>query len=461
MLQRKANIFFENWLENRKTALLVTGSRQVGKTYFIQYFAKKHFKHIVEINFAFRTDLIDSFVRIKNAEQLLIRLSAIDGANLVDNETLIFFDEIQLLYQRREELRKNGQLDPAYQDLVTTMKALTLQTKYRYVLSGSLLGIILKNVVLNPTGYLDVYKMYPLDFEEYLYAKGVGIKAIEYVQNCFENKEKVDDEIHKLFLDYFHQYVLIGGMPRIVEDFLNTKNLYNVQVSGEQIIKLYEADITTYIEDEAMKLRVKQIYQAMPSELNNPNKRFVSSHVIDPNYLKRKDLLDEYLWLTTAGIAIPVYNVDKPEIPLLLTTKRKTLKLFLNDIGLLDTMLFSTGTRDKLLNREININYGAPYENVVAQQLVAHGFDDRLYYYNSKKHGEVDFLIEKDGRVLPLEIKSGKPTEMNRYNHYALNNMISLYDVKEAYVFGETNVEKETDVISQLPIYMIAFLTRS
>ena len=461
MLRRKIENYFNEWMKNRKTALLVKGARQVGKTYSIDHFITKSFKHIIKIDFARRTDLIDSFVQFNNYEQLLIRLSAIDGANLIPKETVVFFDEIQLVYKRREELIKKNLVDPISMDLLTAIKPLVIENNYHYILSGSLLGVNINNVVLNPTGYFDVVTMFPLDFEEYLMAKNVGDNVILYLKECFINKEKVDDEVHKIILENFHEYVLIGGMPQAVTEFISNKNLYNVEQTQLQIINQYTLDITKYIDEEIKRLRIREIYRAIPSEINSKNKRFMASHILTKSELNRLNIIDEFLWLTNAGIAIPVFNVSEVELPLQLTIERKTMKLFMNDIGLLDTMLVSSDIRNKLLNKEKDINYGAPFENVCAQELIAHGFSESLYYYNSKKHGEVDFIIEYNGNVLPIEIKSGKPNEMSIYNHMALNNVVKIYDIKEAYVFGETNYIRENDIIHQFPIYMISFIKKN
>lgn len=458
MLNRKIEKYFDAWLKQRNTALLIKGARQVGKTYSINKFIDSNFKHKIVIDFAQRMDLVDAFAQIKNYEQVLIRLSAIDGPNLVPKETVIFFDEIQVLYKRREELAKKNMLDETSQDLITAIKPLVIEGSYRYILSGSLLGVTLNNVVLNPTGYLDIKQMYPLDFEEYLLAKRVGENVIDYLRKCFLEKESVDEEIHKIILNHFKEYVLIGGMPQAVSDFINTKNLYTVAQTQTQIIDQYTIDITKYIDEEVKKLRVREIYKAIPSELNSKNKRFMSSHILTKSELNRLNLIDEYLWLTNAGIAIPVFNVSAIESPLAISVERKTLKLFVNDIGLLDTMLLATGIRERILNNDKVINYGAPYENVCAQELLTHGFNEKLYYYNSKKHGEIDFVIEYNNEVLPIEIKSGKADEANAYNHSALNNALRIYDIKEAYVFGETNYFKENDRIHQFPIYMISFI---
>lgn len=445
-------------MNNRDTALLVKGARQVGKTFSIEKFAYDNFNNVIEINFANNPEYIDSFVFLKNSDQLLIRLSAIAGDKLKKNETIIFFDEIQMLYQRKAELKKEGNIDPNTSDILTALKKQVMNKEYRFILSGSLLGANLNDILLNPTGYVDEVEMFPLDYEEYLWAKGVGQEAIDYVKNCFYKKETVDEQINTRFLDLFREYVLIGGMPESVNSFINNKNLFDVNLIQQQIINKYALDITTYVQDEDKKLRIKEIYKAIASELNSKNKRFVSSHVIDSRFLKSRTLTDEYLWLSNAGIVIPVYNVSEPIMPLVLSSSRKTLKLFANDTGLLTSMLVSTGVREKLLNNELTINYGAPYENISAQQLYAHGFNDKLFYYNSKKHGEVDFVLEYNAEILPIEIKSGKENADRIYNRTALNNLIKMYNYQSAFVFGETNIIKENEIIYQFPIYMISFL---
>ena len=459
MLKRKIDKVLIEWKNNRKSTLLITGARQIGKTYSIKHFISNNFKHYITINFAERLDLIDTFVKIKNPADLIIRLSLVDGDNLVENETVVFLDEIQLLYRRREELLKDKSMFE-YQDIITIMKSMSIEGKYRFILSGSLLGVSLNNIVLNPLGYMDIVRMYPLDFEEYLWSKGVGDKAIDYIFDCFNNLVPVDESINKQFLDYFREYVLIGGLPEVVESFKENRNVKLVNNIQSQIINNYLNDITTYIDDKKEKLRINDIYKAIPSELNSKNKRFVSSHVLNTSSLKSEKLDDDFLWLTNACVSLPVYNISEPIIPLQLSCQRKTLKLFMNDIGLLISCLVDTGVREKLLNNEKEINYGAPYENVCAQELYAHGFNERLFYYNSKKHGEVDFVIEYKNEVLPIEIKSGKPNQMMVYNHTALNNLIDVYKIPASYVFGESNIVIEKNNIIQFPIYMIMFIKR-
>ena len=458
MLKRKVDLYLKKWLENRKQALLITGARQIGKSFSMIKFINENFKNAIIVNFASLPKLVENFAFFEEPNDLLTRLSLIAGDKLVPHETAIFFDEIQILYQKRDE---KPDLKSKTIDLITAMKELVTKGEYRFILSGSLLGVTIKDITLMPVGYLDEYKMYPLDFEEFLWAKGVGEKTFQYVKKCFIDKTKVDELVHQTLLKYFREYILIGGMPEAVETYINTSNLYLLKEVQDQIIGRYLADVVTYIKDENLKLRIKDIYKSIPSQLSSKNMRFISSQVIDNRYLKHNIINDEFLWLSASGLAICVYNVDEPVIPLGLTKNRKILKLFANDIGLFTAQLADTDIREKLLNNEKEINYGAPYENAVAMELIAHGFDGEIYYYNSKKHGEVDFLITYKNEVLPIEIKSGKNHDNVLYNHRALNNLIKMYDYSLAYVFGESNVTKENDKIWQLPIYMIDFIRKN
>lgn len=459
-LFRKAEKELLDWKNNRNTALLVTGARQIGKTYLINSFIDKNFNNVVRIDFSQERDLLDSFSKRRNLEEFNRLLTLIAKDKLIENETVFFFDEIQELYKHRKLLKEKGEIDDTYVDLITLMKPLSIEKKYRFILSGSLLGVTLNDIDLYPLGYMDEIRMYPLDFEEFLINKKVDNTIIDYLKECFINKNEVDQAINERILSYFKEYVLIGGMPEVVSSYLSNNNLYLLETIYKNISSKYHKDIKIYIEDNEKKLRVDAIYNSLGSELNNKNKRFISTHVIERKYLKEKNITDEFLWLTNAGIALPIYNVSEPTIPLKISENRKTLKLFNSDVGLLIYSLIDTKIRENLMNNEININYGAPYENVIAMELYAHGFNEKTYYYNDKRNGEVDFLIEKNAEVLPLEIKSGKPNEMNYYNHSALNNLIKTYSYKEAYVLGNTNIKKETDIIYQLPIYMIMFIKK-
>lgn len=459
-LKRKIDDVLIRWKNESKTALLLLGARQIGKTYAIRKLGKS-FASFIEINFADHPELVDPFSRIMSPEDLLIRISLIPdmGGKMIEGKTLIFLDEIQLVYRRREELKESH---PGFVslDILTAMKRMSEEGKYRFALSGSLLGATVNDIGLYPAGYMEERTMYPLDFEEYLWARGIGSYAIDHLRDCFISKTRVEDDVNESFLRLYREYVLVGGMPLPVSEFIERKNLHLADIAQRDIIEAYKRDITTYVKDEGKKLIVKEIYARMPSELDSKNKRFVFSHALDASSLRNDEAIESYLWLTSAGVAIPVYNVKEPKIPLSISSERKTLKLFMNDVGLLSRSLFHTGIREKLLSNEQTVNYGAPYENAAAEELCSHGYDGALYYYNSKRNGEVDFLVETSDGVMPIEIKSGKMKEHSYYNHSALNKLVSLYGVKEASVFGESNLYKETEVITVYPSYMIGFVSR-
>lgn len=458
-LKRKIEDDLKRWKEESKTALLLLGARQTGKTYALRQLGNG-FPSFVDLNFADHPEWIDMFARLKSPEDIIVRLSSIEGEGqkLIPHKTMVLLDEIQLVYERREKIDRSKGLVSL--DLLTAMKRLSEKGEYRFALSGSLLGATLKNIVLYPAGYMEEMRMYPLDFEEYLLARGIGESAITYLKDCFDSENEVDEDMNAHFLDLFREYVLIGGMPKPVSLFEETKNLSLVATEQGNIVKAYEGDMTRYVEDVQLRLSLPEVYRRIPGELNKSNKRFVFSHALSKAELKRIDPADRYLWLKAAGIVIPVYAVDEPLLPLSSSEERKTMKLFYNDVGLLSHSLVSDGIREKLLNNEESINYGAPYENAAAELLSTHGYEDSLFYWNSKRNGEVDFLLETLNGVLPIEIKSGKPKVDRYYNHSALNNLIKTYKPKKAMVFGNCNVKRESDTIVEYPIYMLDFLRK-
>jgi len=438
MLKRKAEKLLLEWLES-KDALLITGARQVGKSYLVRNFLKDKFDHFIEINLYEHKEWIPVLEQAKNADDLLFRITAFAEEDLEEGTTLVFFDEIQ--YAK-------------HCDLVTMAKFLVEKGKYRFVFSGSMLGVELNNVASWPTGYMREFQMYPMDFEEFLWSVGLNQSVIEHLETCFNEKMPVDTFVHERLMDAFYKYLLIGGMPEAVQAFVETNDLKKVNDVQEKINNYYKKDVTQYSPIE-QKIHLETIYRLIPQELNKQNKRFKLKEV-GCGY-EINNIQDDFMWLKKAGVALPAYNVDEPKIPLELACKRRLAKVFHSDVGMLCYMLMDTNIQIKLLSKEKDINYGSIFENVVAQELVAHGFRE-LYYFNSKKQGELDFLIEYKGNILPIEVKSGKDYK----KHSALNNVLSNaeYDIPQAIVLCNENVNQEEKVL-YLPIYMVMFLKKA
>lgn len=433
MISRKIEKELQRFYEsNEKKALLITGARQVGKTYIIRELGKKY-ESFVEINFLENSTAQSLFDNAKNSEDLLLRLSAITNKELIPKKTLIFLDEVQ-----------------ECKEIVTAIKFLVEEGSYRYILSGSLLGVDLKDIRSVPVGYMDVLEMYPLDFEEFALANKVSPKVIDALRKCFEKQAPVDELIHEKMMEVFRLYLIVGGMPAAVMRYLETKNIQEVVREQNAILALYKKDIARYDPEE--KLYLEDIFDLIPSELNSKNKRFIMKN-LNENF-KFSRYSNSFLWLRDAGVALPTFCVEEPTVPLLLSKATNLFKLFLSDVGLLAAM-YMNGIQVKILNREKDINFGSIYENVAAQELKAHGFD--LYYFNSKKQGELDFLIEQDGNVLPIEIKSGK----DYTKHAALSNVVSneKYQIPKAYVFHNGNAGS-VGKVKYYPIYMLMFIER-
>lgn len=335
-------------------------------------------------------------------------------------------------------------------ELVTAIKFLVEEGSYRYILSGSLLGVELKNLRSAPMGYMSIKDMHPLDFEEFASAIGINNQVLEHLKKCFETTSPVDEFVHQKMMEIFRLYLIVGGMPAAVEMYLETNNLQEVMNEQTSIVRLYKQDITKY--DPAHKLYIEEIFDRIPAELDAKNKRFILKNLNENMKFSRYE--NSFLWLKDAGVALPVYNVEEPTMPLILASTRNLFKLFLNDIGLLAS-LYADGIQLKILNNEPSIYFGSIYENAVAQELNAHGYN--LYYYNNKRQGELDFVVERNGEVLPLEVKSGKDYE----RHKALSNVMNsnTYHIPQAYVLCNDNV-KQVGKIIYLPIYMLMFLKK-
>ena len=418
---------------DRNEALLITGARQVGKTFIIRKCAKECFENVIEINFIEKPDAVKLFENARSSEDILLRISAFTDIPLIPGKTLIFFDEVQ-----------------ECKEIVTAIKFLVEDGKYRYILSGSLLGVELKDVRSVPVGYMTVLEMYPLNFFEFCRANKVSQRIFDMLESCWNEETPIDQMVHEKLLDLFHLYLIVGGMPAVVERYLRTKNLQEVFQIQRGILQLYKKDIAKY--DPQNKLYLEEIFNLIPSELNSKNKRFILKNLNENFRFSRYE--NSFIWLKEAGVALPVYCVQEPEVPLLLSKSTNLFKLFLSDVGLLAAM-YADGLQIKILNKEKDINFGSVYENAIAQELKMQSFE--LYYFNSKKQGELDFVIEYEGNILPIEVKSGK----NYARHNALDNVLSTsrYQIERAIVFCNENIHKK-DKIVYMPVYMAGMLKK-
>lgn len=430
MLTRTVDRILIDHFKISKTALLIEGARQIGKTFSIRQFGKK-FKTYIEINFIEQPEAISLFKDLSNTKDLLARLSIFTKQKLIKRDTLIFFDEVQIC-----------------PEVITYIKFLVDEGSYNYILSGSLLGIEINDLRSVPVGYLTIKRMFPLTFREFALNLGLNSSILENLETSFKEKKPVDDFIHKKMMELFRVYLVVGGMPAAVNRYIETNNLNEVIDIQNQIVNLYKKDITQY--DKNNKLAIAQIFELIAPQLNSQNKRFIIKDIKSGVKFDRYE--NSFLWLKDAGFALPVYNVETPKIPLKLSKSRSLFKLFMSDVGLLASE-YSQGIQLKIISGDDKLNYGAIFENYIAQELTACEHD--LYYYNNKKRGELDFLIEYDGEVLPIEVKSGKDYKVHR----ALSNIMDCgeFNLNRALIFNNSNLKVEGK-LTYAPIYMAMFL---
>ncbi len=432
MLKRKIEKDIMRWIESSDKALLIYGVRQAGKTYIVRECLKAAGCDYIEFNLIRQPEIVEILDGATGIDDLILKLSLYSDKKIVPGKTFFFFDEIQ-----------------RYKEIVTKIKFLVDDKRFRYIMSGSLLGVEIVNLKSAPVGYLQTLNMYPLDFEEFLQIFNVGEPVLDMLRKAFTSKTPVDEVIHDKIMTMFNLYLIIGGMPAAVEKYRTTGNIDDVMDEHRAIIEQYKLDFTQY-EEENRKLIITHIYELIPAELNEKNKRFMIADI--KKGLRYDRVEDSFTWLWKAGVALGVFNTTEPTVPLLLNEKSTLFKLFLSDVGLLTT-IYGKACKLKIVSKEKDINKGAVYENVVAQELHAHGYP--LYYYNSKKKGELDFVVEHVGQALPIEVKSGKDYE----KHSALDNVMAVeeYSIREVYVFTNDNV-KVDGRLTYYPIYMVMFL---
>ncbi len=438
MLERKFIQYLEDFIKNEPNKiLLVNGARQIGKSYIIRYVGKKLFKHFVEINLKEDKEGEQIFADVQTTSDLYMRLSNYHSKHLGDKtDTLIFLDEIQ-----------------SYPHLMTMLKFLNEEGKYRYIASGSQLGVALSQTPSVPIGSITIKQMYPLDFEEFLWATGIGKGWIEHIRESFLKEESLDKSTHELLLKRFQYYLLIGGLPEAVNKYLEDRNIVRVRTVHKDIHELYRIDASQY--DEEHKLKIRRIYDLIPSNLENKKKRVVYSKIENKTGKHFSDYADEFEYLTNSGVALDVLAISNPRFPLVESEQKRLVKLYLNDIGLLTNLLYGLNV-NAVLQDIRSINLGTVYESAVAQELAAHQF--KLHYYDNKQKGEVDFLIDDYNRlqVLPLEIKSGK----DYTEHSALTKFLETpeYGIGRAIVFSNEQQVYKKKGVTYMPIYYCMFL---
>ena len=438
MLERKFTKVLEQFLkENQNKILLVNGARQIGKSYLIRYLGKRLFTHFVEINLKEDKEGEQVFASVHTTNDLYMRLSNYYSEPLGGkSDTLVFLDEIQ-----------------SYPHLMTMLKFLNQEGKYRFIASGSQLGVALSQTPSVPLGSVEIQQMYPLDFEEFLWATGISKEWIAYIQAHYKKEEPLDESTHNLLLKRFQYYLLVGGLPDAINKYLEDRNMVRVRMVHKDIHELYRIDASQY--DEEHKLKIRRIYDLIPSNLENKKKRIIYKQIENKTGKHFADYADEFEYLSNSGVALEVLAISNPRFPLLESEQKRLVKLYLNDVGLLTHLLYGLNV-NAVLQDIRSINLGTVYESVVAQELQAHGF--ALHYYDNKKKGEVDFLIDDYERlqVLPLEIKSGK----DYTEHSALSKFLEApeYGIERAIVFSNEREIYKKKGVTYMPVYYSMFL---
>ena len=438
MLFRKIEAQIEDHLKSDSRAImLIDGARQVGKTYIIRYVGQKLFENYIELNLV--EDYVGArlFANAKTVEDFYLAVSMLAGDRMKEKEnTLIFIDEIQ-----------------AYPHLLTLLKFLAQDDRFTYIASGSLLGVTLAQTTSIPMGSIRMVRMFPLDFEEFLYANGMNALVVSSLRKKYERQESLDEATHAKVLDMFRKYLLVGGMPDAVNAFVAEKNIQRVRQIQSEIYAYYAADASKY--DDGRKLKIRRIYDLIPSNLENKKKRVVAQSIENKRGKTFADYQDEFDYLISAGIALGVQAISTPVFPLIQSSGKNLLKLYLNDVGILSGILYGNNIQ-AILSDEESINLGSVYECVVASELIAHGH--KLFYYDNRTKGEVDFLIDDYDSLsaVPIEVKSGKDYTV----HSALNAFVSNedYHVKKAIVLSNEREITTKNKITYLPIYDIMFI---
>lgn len=437
MLYRKIEYTIEQHLRSGSNIiLLVDGAHQIGKTYIIRYVGNKLFENYIEINMIEDSLGNRLFEKVKTIEDFYLQVSMLAGAKMQEKEnTLIFIDEIQ-----------------AYPHLLTLLKFLSQDNRFTYIASGSLLGVTLSQTTSIPMGSIQKIQMYPLDFEEFLYANGMNEFVVSTLRNKFNHLEELGESLHNKMMDLFKKYLLVGGLPDAVNTYLSEKNIVSVRNIQAEIHEYYASDASKYSLEN--KLKISRIYDLIPSNMENKKKRVVVKNIEGKRGKTFNDYQEEFEYLVSAGIALNVQAISNPKFPLIESASKNLIKLYLNDVGILTGILYGNNI-NAILDDQKSINLGSVYETIVASELKAHG--KKLYYYDNRNKGEVDFLIDDYDSlsVVPIEVKSGKDYTV----HSALNNFVNNedYHIQKGYVVSNERTISQKGKIIYLPIYFVMF----
>ena len=437
-MYRKISKYIEEYLiSNEDKILCIDGARKVGKSYIIRELSKKYFENYIEINMKEDKNGNQLFANARTVESFYMELSVIAGEKLKErNNTIVFIDEIQ-----------------EYPEFLTLLKPLRRDNRFKYIVSSFELNLALQETTLPPMGSIIQKRMYPMDFEEFLIANNVGEFAINHLRKSFEEGKTLDESLHNKMLNLFKTYLYVGGLPDAINAYINTKNIVKIREVHQEAIKFYSDDATKY--DKEHKLVIKRIYDMIPSNLENKVKRIQYKQVENIEDSRFSRYVNEFEYLISSGIALDAKAITEPKFPLIQSSSKNLIKLYMNDVGLLTYLLYKNNI-NAILNDESGVNLGAIYETIVAEELKAH--DHELYYYDRKKVGEVDYLIDDYDSltVLPLEIKSGKDYS----NFKALPKILNdpNYRMNRGYVLSnEREIRKEGKII-YCPIYFVMFL---
>ena len=442
MLERKITKILLDWKNNtiiKKKALVIKGLRQIGKTFIVKQFAKDNYENQIYINFKNNDDLKSVFEENLNVDRILIDLSAkMPNIKLIPYKTIIIFDEIQECANAR-----------------ASIKAFVEDGRYDIIATGSLLGIKGYNKKKGkgiPTGSEHIIYMYPLDFEEFLWAKGISKDVINYLKECFNNKEQISKAVHESMIRYFKEYICVGGLPEAVNIFLKTGDMNQVYNEQRDILEEYKDDFGKHLDaneneevDKFLLARIEEVFDSIPSQLAKENKKFQYSKIKIKG--RSADYREAIQWLIDAGIVIPCYNLSTLESPLEGNKIDNVFKLYMRDSGLFVSML-EKGTAGEILSGNLGVYKGAIYENIIADAFAK--MDRKLYYFHKDSGLEIDFITKYEGNITLIEVKS--TTGKTKSASTILND--KNYNINHCIKFGEYNIGFTNNILT-LPYYLV------